>query len=54
MSGDTWDICVSRTIVDGQGGEPRKLIPESFIKNKCEIANKILKKLNFQINYLLL
>ena len=51
MSGGTWNICVSRTIVGGQGGEPRKLTHESLIKSKCEVANKIPQELNVQINY---
>ena len=51
MSGGTWDICVGRTMMGGQGSEPRKWIHESFIKSKCEVANKIPEELNVQINY---
>ena len=47
----TWDIYVGHTMMGGQGGEPRKLIHKSFIKSKCEVANKISEELNVQINY---
>ena len=50
MSGNTWYIYVGCTMVGGQGGEPRKLINESFIKIKCGVANKILEEFNVQTN----